>query len=287
MNKLPLELIDRIVWFAERSPGQERYFSTIEQSPMPNSLLSQFSRLATFNRTWKEAVEIVTFRLLRVKSEGLESLQSIVTGNRRNYLSWISLEPGLPTYSDEVYKHKESRLDRHTNNETFTKTISDLFRVLRTWEDNCVKNGVRLYLVGASSPTDFREGYRYVQVARWADCDLRLVQPENMPTSFNVQHLTIESWGGRILAPSVAPDLELTLPELGTVDWRFLDYGAGSEAGSDQDSLGSDYDPEWESAASPKARGESRAEFANKLSPMHFRSLNSAEINFYHEPPLD
>ena len=79
----------------------------------------------------------------------------------------------------------------------------------------------------------------------------------------------------------------MTLPELGTVDWRFLDYGAGSEAGSDQDSLGSDYDPEWESAASPKARGEARAEFANKLSSMHFRSLNSAEIYFYHETPLD
>ena len=91
MDKLPQELIDRIVWFAERYPGQERYFSTIEQSP---------------------------------------TLQSIVTGNRRNYLSWISLEPGLPTYSDEVYKHKESRLDRHTNNETFTITISDLFGAL-------------------------------------------------------------------------------------------------------------------------------------------------------------
>ena len=165
MDKLPQELIDRIVWFAERYPGQERYFSTIEQSP---------------------------------------TLQSIVTGNRRNYLSWISFEPGLPTYSDEVYEHKESRLDRHTNNEAFTKTISDLFRVLRTWEDNCVKKGVRLYLVGASSPTDFREGYRYVQVARWADSDLRLVQPENLPTISNVQHLTIESWGGQILAPSVA-----------------------------------------------------------------------------------
>ena len=65
--------------------------------------------------------------------------------------------------------------------------------MLRTWEDNCVKKGVRLYLVGASSPTDFREGYRYVQVARWADSDLRLVQPESLPTLFNVQHLTIES----------------------------------------------------------------------------------------------
>jgi hypothetical protein len=67
------------------------------------------------------------------------------------------------------------------------------------------------------------------------------------------------------------------------VDWRFLDHDIASDAGSDQDSLDSSHDPEWELAASPKTRGEARAEFANKLSPMHFRPLNSAKIKFYHD----
>lgn len=296
MDKLPQELINRIVWFAERYPDQEKWGSAIGQSFQPDGPPSQFPRLAILNRTWKEAVETITFHRLGVKSDDLESLQSIVTGNRRNYLSWISFKAELPTYSEEAYEHKESRLDRHANNEAFTKTISDLFTVLRTWEDNGVKNGVRLNIVGASSPTDFREvdelqielgDCRDIQSARWAESHLRLVEPENLPTLSNVQHLTIENWGGRRLAPSVAPDLEVALPELRTVDWEFLDCEAGSDAGSDQDSLDSDYDPEWESATSPKARGEARAEFANKLSPTHFRSLNSANIVFYHCTPSD
>jgi hypothetical protein len=287
MDKLPQELINRIVWFAERYPGQEQCRPAIKQYPMPYSLPSQFSRLAILNRTWKEAAEFITFRHLHIRSDELESLQSIVTGNRRNYLSWISFKPELPTYPDEVYEHKESRLDRHTNNEAFTKTISDLFKVLRIWEDNGVKNGVQVDIVETSSPTDFREGHRYMQAARWAGSYLRLVQPENLPRLSNVQHLTIESRVGRRLAPSVAPDLEMALPELRTVDWRFLDFDTNSDAGSDQYSLDSDYDPEWESAASPKARGEARVEFANKLSPTHFRSLKSAKINFDHESPSD
>jgi hypothetical protein len=131
----------------------------------------------------------------------------------------------LPTYSEDTYRHKESLLDRYANGEAFTKTISDLMKVLRVWEDSGVKNGVRIDIVGISTPTEFRKvdelqigfgGCKHDQSARWVESHLRLVQPENLPTLSNVQHLTIESWGGRRLAPSVASDLEVTLPELRT-----------------------------------------------------------------------
>ncbi|KAI4644396.1 hypothetical protein J4E93_006297 [Alternaria ventricosa] len=296
MDKLPQELINRIVCFAERYPDQEQRASAIGQSFEPDGSPSQFPRLAILNRTWKEAVETITFHRLGIKSDELESLQSIVTGNRRNYLSWISFEAVLPTYPEEAYEHKESRLDQHANNEAFTKAVSDLFTVLRSWEDNGVKNGVRLTIVGATSPTDAREVDEFeiehglsrdIQSARWAESYLRLVEPDNLPTLSNLQHLTIERTGVRSLAPSVALDLAVTMPELRTVDWEFSDYEAGSDAGSDQDSLDSDYDPEWEPATSPKARGEARTEFANKLSPTHFRSLHSANIVFVHCTPSD
>ena len=177
MDKLPQELINRIVCFAERYPDQEQRASAIGQSFEPDGSPSQFPCLAILNRTWKEAVETITFHRLGIKSDELESLQSIVTGNRRNYLSWISFEAVLPTYPEEAYGHKESRLDQHANNEAFTKAISNLFTVLRTWEDNGVKNGVRLTIVGATSPTDAREVDEFeiehglsrdVQSARWA-----------------------------------------------------------------------------------------------------------------------
>lgn len=294
MDKLPQELINRIVWFAERYPGQEKRRPAIRQSFKPNGPPSQFPRLAILNRAWKEAVETITFHHLGVKSDELESLQSIITGNRRKHLAWISFTAELPTYSEEAYAHKESRLEQHAN-EAFTKSIGDLFTILQTWEDNGVRNALRLDILTAVSPTDSRE-VDEVQIAigdridilsnRWEESHLRLVQPNTLPTLSNVQHLTIEN-GGRRFAPSVAPDLALSLPELKTVEWEFQDWEDDSNEESDRDSLDSDYVPEWESATSPKARGEARAEFANKLSVTQFRSLNSAQIIFYHCTPSD
>jgi hypothetical protein len=292
MEKLPQELINRIVWFAERYPGQEERRPAMGQSFERNGPPSQFPRLAILNRTWKEAVETITFRHLGVQSSELETLQSITTGNRRKYLAWISFTAELPTYSEEAYAHKESRLEQHANNEAFTKSIGDLFAILRTWEDDGVRNAVRLDIMPASSPTDWRavdeiqiaiRDCRDISTARWAELHLRLIQPDILPTLSNVQHLAIES-GGRLFAPCLAPELVLLLPELRTVDWEFQDW---DDDESDRDSLTSDYDPEWESATSPKARGEARAEFANKLSVTQARSLNSAKIIFYHCTPSD
>jgi hypothetical protein len=295
MENLPQELINRIVWFSERYPGQEKWKRlAIGQHFEPDGPPSQFPRLAILNRAWKEAVETITFRRLAIKSNELDSLRSIVTGNRRKYLVSVRFTAELPAYSEEAYEHKESRLEQYANNEAFTKSISDLFTVLRTWEDNGVKNGVRLNVMSPFSPTDFREvdkvelfigNCRDIQSARWEESHLRLVHPDMLPTLSNVQHLIIEN-SGRVLAPSLAPDLALLLPELRTVDWQFQDCEDDS-AESDRDSLDSDYDPEWKSAASPKARGEARAEFANKLSVTQLRSLHTAEIVFGHCTPSD
>jgi hypothetical protein len=137
----------------------------------------------------------------------LDSLRSIVTGNRRKYLVSVSFTSELPTYSEEAYEHKESRLEQYANNEAFTKSISDLFTVLRTWEDNGVKNGVRLNVMSPFSPTDFREvdkvelfigNCRDIQSARWEESHLRMVHPDMLPTLSNVQHLIIEN-SGRVL----------------------------------------------------------------------------------------
>jgi hypothetical protein len=83
MEKLPQELINRIVSFAERYPGQEKWYPAIGQSfrLTGSPSISQFPRLASLNRRWKEATEAITFRQLGIESDDLDTLQSIVTGN--------------------------------------------------------------------------------------------------------------------------------------------------------------------------------------------------------------
>jgi hypothetical protein len=304
MDDLPQELINRIVWFAERYPGQDKWYPAIGQSFKPTWPPSEFPRLAGLNHRWKEAVEIVTFRHLGIKSNELDSLQSIVTGNRRRYLARISFTALLSGYSEEAYAHRESRAERHANDEAFTKGVCDLFDVLRIWEDTGVHSALQLDILTAASPNDPRTygdgwnelmddiaiGARFdILSDRWENSRLQLLQPDKLPKLSNVQHLVINGNGSRVFVPSVAPNLAMSLPELKTVEWEFQDCTDSSDEESDHDSLNSasscetDKDP----TTSSKARGDTRLSFANKLRETEFCSLHSAQVIFYHGSPTD
>jgi hypothetical protein len=306
MDNLPQELINRIVWFAERYPAQNKWYPSIAQAFNPKGPKSEFPRLAILNRHWKEAIETVTFHRLGIKSTELYLLQSIVTGNRRKYLTSIDFTAILPQYSEEACAHRESRAEQHANDEAFTKGICDLFAVLRTWEGDGVQSALRLDILTPSSPTDSRMciddparrkimndialGSRAdILSDRWENSRLHLLEPDSLPTLYNVQHLTITGNGSRTVIPSAAPNLAVSLPELKTVEWEFPDCSDPSDEESDRDSLNSDSDsePDKELAASPKVRGETRLAFANKLRETKFRSLHSAQVTFVHQAPFD
>ena len=102
MDKLPQELINRIVWSAKRYPDQAWLLAIGQHSGRSQS---EFPRLANLNRAWKEAIETVIIQSLKMKSDELETFNSIVTGHRRKYLSKISFTALLPEYflEDKIY----------------------------------------------------------------------------------------------------------------------------------------------------------------------------------------
>ncbi|KAH9879248.1 hypothetical protein J1614_002687 [Plenodomus biglobosus] len=306
MDSLPQELINRIVWFAERYPDQDKWFPAIGQFFKSDGPPSQFPRLAGLNRVWKEAVEAVTFRQLGIKSDDLDSLQAIVTGNRRKHLTRLSFTALLPEYSEEACARKESRVEQHTNNEAFTKGICDFFAVLRTWEDHGVRSALWLDISPAASLTDSRvyvdgpaRDELMYEVAigkrkdilsdRWVESRLHLLQPGTLPTLSIVQRLTIIGNGQRKIARPIATELARVLPELNAVEWEFEDYEDRSDKDSDRDSLmsGSDSDSVKDLARSPKVRGEDRTKFADELTETELCLLRSADIVFYHVSPVD
>ncbi|KAF1937389.1 hypothetical protein EJ02DRAFT_437906 [Clathrospora elynae] len=293
MDNLPQELINRIVWFTERYPGQDKWYPAIGQSFGLAELPSQFPRLAILNRLWKEAVETITFRHLGIKSDDLDTLQSIVTGNRRKYLAKISYTVLLPEYSYEACARVESRDEQRLNDEAFTKGIYDLFAALKTWEDDAV------------SPTDYRiSGPKWGELSydiaigkridilyhRWEKSRLHFLKPDMLPVLSNVQHLNIDGDSSRELVPRIAPDLAMSLPNLRNVEWVFQDCDAQSaDESSDDDSLGSDSDeePYNSTATSPQVRSANRVAFADALRKVTFKSRSSACITFYHNYPTD
>ncbi|KAF2028303.1 hypothetical protein EK21DRAFT_101907 [Setomelanomma holmii] len=299
MDALPQELINRIVWFTERYPGQEKWYPAIGQSSaLSKGVPSRFPHLAGLNRLWNEAVETITFRHLSIKTDDLDPLQAIVTGTRRRHVTRISFTSLLPEYSDEACAREESRDEQLVNDEAFTQGISELFI-----------SALRIDLLTATSPTDQRIyagelGNRELMFDiaigkradilsdRWEKSRLHLLKQDKLPALANVQHLNIIGIGSRRFDPRVASDLAMSLPELRTIEWEFQDDEDQSDHDSSDDgslNAGSDSEPEpdHEPPASPKARSETRMAFANKLSKTQLNSLHSSRITFYNESPTD
>ncbi|KAF1947370.1 hypothetical protein EJ02DRAFT_440227 [Clathrospora elynae] len=240
--------------FAERYPSQDEFLPAIEQSSGPKDPPSQFPRLAILNRAWKEAVEKITFRELKIKSNELDTLQSTITGNRRKHLTNISFTVLLPEYSDE-----------RLNDEAFTKGICDLFTILKSWKDDGmgVQRALRLGIsTPAASPTDYRllgpkgrELMHDVELGkrkdilydRWKKSCLHLLKPDILPVLSIVQHLKI-NYSSRKLEPLVALNLATSLPNLKNVEWDLPDF----------DTQSTDEEPYNITLTSPQERGENR-----------------------------
>jgi hypothetical protein len=304
MNDLPQELINRIVWFAERYPD-EKWHVAIGQSK--NKSPSQFPRLAILNHAWKEAVETITFYSVSIAGDELEEFSSIVTGHRRKYLFRLGFKALLPEYSYEACGRVESRTEQHLNSEAFAKGIYNLFAVLKAWEDDGLNTALVLEIRAPASPTDDRmSSPKYDDIRmdialrkrtdilyhRWDDSVLQLLKPDLCPVLHNVRALHIDGNGSRRMASRVAPDLSISLPNLEIVDWTFPGYDLElSEEDSDSDLSVSDASSEAESmqaiVAPANRRREDRTAFADALRKTKLQPRSSIMISFYHSGPFD
>jgi hypothetical protein len=304
MNNNPQELINRIVWFAERYPDEERHLA-IGQSK--NKSPSQFPRLAILNHSWKEAVETITFHSLNITGDELENFSSIVTGHRRKQLSRLGFKALLPEYSYEACGRVESRAEQHLNNNAFAKGIYDLFAVLKAWEDDGLQSVLALEIREPASSTDDRmSSPKYDDIRmdialrkrtdilyhRWEGSLLHVRKSDLYPVLRNVRGLRIDGNGSRRMASCIAPNLATSLPNLENVDWIFPGYDLKvSEEDSDSDLSASDASSEPESMESIVApanwRKEDRTAFADTLRKTGLQPRSSINISFYHCSPFD
>lgn len=274
MDTLPQELINKIVLYLERYPGQAQA-PILEQ----HGHHSELPPYATISSRWREAVEFVTFHRLFIKSHGksheLSQLEAMVTGNRAKYLKKLSFEIILPEYSEESCGNIESTEEQQCNNEAFTQAIADLFSLVRKWEDVGLVHGLRLQLLGAYSPTDLRDRNQIeLEIAqrkrgidifgkRWVNSYLHLSRPERIPTLSSIVYLHVMGHVSRKLAPVVGPGLAAVLPNLRSFYWEFGEV--------DDKSI----------------NVESRACFARMLVQSKLDKCSAVEITFHQDPSAD
>ncbi|KAF2856400.1 hypothetical protein T440DRAFT_439430 [Plenodomus tracheiphilus IPT5] len=271
MERLPQELINKIVSCLDRYPDQAQIPNIQQQSRDPSKL----PQYATISSHWKEAVELVTFHRLLVKSDELTQVRAIVTRNRRRYLTRLRYTILLPEYSEESCGRVESTEDQQSNNKVFTQAIIDLFSTLREWEDAGLLSGLRLQIDGVYSPTDNRDQEQIrLEIAqrtrdvdvfeeRYVDSYLDLSKSSQIPTLSNLVYLNIQGHTGRKFAPAVGPGLAACLPKLRGLHWEF---GEGDDH---------------------QTNVENRIKFAKKLEQTKLSECSAADIIFHQELPED
>lgn len=282
MDVLPQELINRIALYLDRYEDHPLQLPAIDQQESgPSKLLTY----ATLSSRWREAVEAIIFHRLRISSHDLRQFQTMMTGNRRNYLKKLHFTVILPNYSRERCAHIESREEQQVNNECFTQAIVNLFTILKQWEDAGQMWGLRLQLGDAHSPTDSRDAQARVDLAqqdrepkpnnaeprRWCDPDIfedrwaasfiDLEKPDRIPTLSNIVYLNFQGNCGRVFSPAVGPRLAACLPNLEGLHWRF---------GERDDAL---------------VNNENRSKFASNLERTKIQKCSAADIIFYLDPP--
>ncbi|PZC88980.1 hypothetical protein A1F95_10613 [Pyrenophora tritici-repentis] len=266
MDTLPQELINKIVLYLERYPGQEQ--APILEQCGHHSKLPQY---ATISSHWKEAVEFVTFHRLHIKSHELSQLEAMVTGNRIKYLTRLSFEIILAEYSEESCGRVESTEEQQCNDEAFTQAIADLFSLVRKWEDAGLVHGLRLQLRDVCSPTDCRDRNQIdlemsqrkrgidIFEKRWVNSYIHLSRPEMIPTLSSIVHFHLQGHVSRKVALVVGPGLAAVLPNLQSFYWEFGEV--------DDKSI----------------NVESRASFARVLEQTKLDKCSAAEITFHHQ----
>ncbi|PVH92330.1 hypothetical protein DM02DRAFT_663044 [Periconia macrospinosa] len=260
MDTLPQELINRIALQLERCSDQP-------QVPLLMQECTEDSN-ATLSEPWKDAVEFINFHSLRVRSDQLRDFQIKVTGNRRSYLRRLIYSVVLPEYPKEVYAQIETVQEQQANNEALTRAISDLFVILKSWEDEGLQSTLTLRLEDVYAETDLRVkhmGYdrprRDVDILsdRYAESFLEISDSLGFPSLSNVVCLVVEGNRTRKLAPSVGTSLAANLANLNSISWIF---------GEDDE----------------RTRiVDNRIQFAQALNRLQIPHCSDADLEFYQE----
>jgi hypothetical protein len=224
MESLPLELWNNIIsLFVENQ--------------------KQIAKYATISRAWQRTIEDLTFSQLSLTNDELHLFESTVLKStyqhRRAAVGRIDYRINLPDYDDHACGRFERQVDRHTNDQAFSKAIAELFTALKTIDAGDGFRPIDLHLLHfhAAMDIDRRGGERLradelgrstgkrhdLFELRYRDSYLQLLDPESLPRLQNVVSLTIDGNTARKLAPATIVGLMSMLPNIATVNSTFWD----------------------------------------------------------------
>lgn len=101
----------------------------------PIKPVSELPPYATVCKTWQWHIEQRTFREINLPSSELAYFSKLMTGHRRATLREVKYQVVLPEYDDAACAVVETEEDKRVNDASFTTAITELFRLVKGWEE--------------------------------------------------------------------------------------------------------------------------------------------------------
>jgi hypothetical protein len=118
----------------------------------------------------------------------------------------------------------ETNEEQEANNEIFTKSIADLFSILKQWEEAGLLPDLRLFIKDPQSPSDYDEFE-----IRFRSTFLALSGVDRIPTLWSVSYLQINGGYRRTFLPTIVLQLAAFLPNLKHIYGEFGDGEIGNQ----------------------------------------------------------
>ncbi|KFX92272.1 hypothetical protein V490_05473 [Pseudogymnoascus sp. VKM F-3557] len=214
MNKLPQEIIDRIVFFLPQGWSGE----------YPNSKKKCVARYAVICSKFRVAIERFTFRRIEIQNEELETFAQTLTPGRRGFLRSLVYCITLPPIDPALSQRYERPAETEAVSKLFSLHIKNLFDALSRLD------GMRGITLNLSNVWQFFEVDRDEEMLYGQD-DFRdyrhirsridLLASDALPQLTSISHLELSPWD-RMPTPSILLDLAARMPGLQALDLAFI-----------------------------------------------------------------
>ncbi|PKS12548.1 hypothetical protein jhhlp_000756 [Lomentospora prolificans] len=230
IESLPQDIVDDIVsyllpdGFKPKEPCDKR------TKPSP-----PLAPLATVSRRLQAAVERLTFKYIEIDSGVLEQFEEVFTVARRPLLTSLTFTAVLPAYDSADAVRAESPADRAANDERYSRSVQDLFRILLSWEvedPRIIDSRLVLVISHPASPTDSPWPSSFapwrveddstrkasIHEGRYLHSYIELLHPDKLPVLRRIRELVMleprERWWYRNVCPNVPFVLASHMPNL-------------------------------------------------------------------------
>lgn len=158
---LPREITRRIVELACFGESEGPFYRSYIHQRTPATNAPDTAQYASVCSEWREEVERLTFRNLRLNRARLADVDRVMCPRRRPYVRTVDLDVELESYSAEVYGDFETAEEGKRNSAIFSETLRLFFNVFNQWTPEPGANndysddraGISLYIT-AFSPSD-------------------------------------------------------------------------------------------------------------------------------------